>query len=199
MIVWRVWVGMAASFTRCVGQEAAIRACRMRCGKGAAVGALTTRDAGPLTCISIKRNWTVNVVYLRPCCMGGGARGKSRSGTRFVPSYHRLSRPQDPGRIVAELPFGVWGGLTGSGYSRLGLWNRHLHRAFPNAKLLARAWPSALGRDGTIEPPYPNTSRLIAMKSSAAGPGGHFVVWANAMRLGGRRPVRARRCRRRPS
>jgi hypothetical protein len=36
--------------------------------------------------------------------------------------------------MVAELTFGFWVGLTGPKYS-VDLWEKHLYKAFPNAKL----------------------------------------------------------------
>ncbi len=38
------------------------------------------------------------------------------------------------GKLVAELSFGFWTGLTGHAYAQR-LWIPHLHRAFPNARL----------------------------------------------------------------
>ena len=43
-------------------------------------------------------------------------------------------KPASPGRMVAELTFGFWVGLTGPKYS-VNLWEQHLYKAFPNAKL----------------------------------------------------------------
>jgi hypothetical protein len=52
---------------------------------------------------------------------------------RAKSSLARESKPLDPGRIVAELSFGFWTGLTGPGYAAL--WNGHLVKAFPNRTL----------------------------------------------------------------
>lgn len=46
----------------------------------------------------------------------------------------KKARPVTPGRMVAELTFGFWVGLTGPKYS-VDLWERHLYKAFPNARL----------------------------------------------------------------
>ncbi len=46
----------------------------------------------------------------------------------------KKAKPITPGRMVAELTFGFWVGLTGPKYS-VDLWERHLYKAFPNAKL----------------------------------------------------------------
>ncbi len=48
-------------------------------------------------------------------------------------SLLREGKPLDPGRIVAELPFGFWTGLTGPHYAKL--WNLHLAQAFPRRTL----------------------------------------------------------------
>lgn len=40
----------------------------------------------------------------------------------------------DPGRIIAELTFGFWCGLTSRPYETV-LWIPHLHKAFPNKRL----------------------------------------------------------------
>ena len=44
------------------------------------------------------------------------------------------AKPVAPGRMVAELTFGFWVGLTGPKYS-VDLWERHVFKAFPNARL----------------------------------------------------------------
>lgn len=49
-------------------------------------------------------------------------------------NLHKKAKPITPGAMVAELTFGFWVGLTGPKYS-VGLWERHLYKAFPNAKL----------------------------------------------------------------
>jgi hypothetical protein len=49
-------------------------------------------------------------------------------------SLQKKAKPIAPGRMVAELTFGFWVGLTGPKYS-VDLWERHLYKAFPNAKL----------------------------------------------------------------
>jgi hypothetical protein len=49
-------------------------------------------------------------------------------------SLRAKAKPVTPGRMVAELTFGFWVGLTGPKYS-VDLWERHLYKAFPNAKL----------------------------------------------------------------
>jgi hypothetical protein len=49
-------------------------------------------------------------------------------------SLQKKAKPITPGRMVAELTFGFWVGLTGPKYS-VDLWERHLYKAFPNAKL----------------------------------------------------------------
>jgi hypothetical protein len=49
-------------------------------------------------------------------------------------SLQKKAKPVTPGRMVAELTFGFWVGLTGPKYS-VDLWERHLYKAFPNAKL----------------------------------------------------------------
>jgi hypothetical protein len=46
----------------------------------------------------------------------------------------KKAKPVTPGRMVAELTFGFWVGLTGPKYS-VNLWERHLYKAFPNARL----------------------------------------------------------------
>ena len=46
----------------------------------------------------------------------------------------KKAKPIVPGGMVAELTFGFWVGLTGPKYS-VDLWERHLYKAFPNAKL----------------------------------------------------------------
>jgi hypothetical protein len=54
--------------------------------------------------------------------------------TQAIESLQRKAKPIAPGRMVAELTFGFWVGLTGPKYS-VDLWERHLYKAFPNAKL----------------------------------------------------------------
>jgi hypothetical protein len=49
-------------------------------------------------------------------------------------SLQKKAKPVTPGRMVAELTFGFWVGLTGPKYS-VDLWEKHLYKAFPNAKL----------------------------------------------------------------
>lgn len=49
-------------------------------------------------------------------------------------SLQKKAKPIVPGGMVAELTFGFWVGLTGPKYS-VDLWERHLYKAFPNAKL----------------------------------------------------------------
>ncbi len=49
-------------------------------------------------------------------------------------SLQKKAKTVTPGRMVAELTFGFWVGLTGPKYS-VELWERHLYKAFPNAKL----------------------------------------------------------------
>ena len=49
-------------------------------------------------------------------------------------SLQKKAKPTQPGRMVAELTFGFWVGLTGPKYS-VGLWERHLYKAFPNVRL----------------------------------------------------------------
>ena len=49
-------------------------------------------------------------------------------------SLRKKAEPLTPGRMVAELTFGFWVGLTGPKYS-VDLWERHLYKAFPNVKL----------------------------------------------------------------
>jgi hypothetical protein len=49
-------------------------------------------------------------------------------------SLQKKAKPVQPGRMVAELTLGFWVGLTGPKYS-VDLWERHLYKAFPNAKL----------------------------------------------------------------
>ncbi len=49
-------------------------------------------------------------------------------------SLQKKAKPTTPGRMVAELTFGFWVGLTGPKYS-VDLWEKHLYKAFPNAKL----------------------------------------------------------------
>lgn len=46
----------------------------------------------------------------------------------------KKAKPVTPGRMVAELTFGFWVGLTGPKYS-VDLWEQHLYKAFPNGKL----------------------------------------------------------------
>jgi|SRR5271166_3866353 len=46
----------------------------------------------------------------------------------------KKAKPIVPGGMVAELTFGFWVGLTGPKYS-VDLWERHLYKSFPNAKL----------------------------------------------------------------
>jgi hypothetical protein len=46
----------------------------------------------------------------------------------------KKSRAVTPGRMVSELTFGFWVGLTGPKYS-VGLWEKHLYKAFPHARL----------------------------------------------------------------
>jgi hypothetical protein len=46
----------------------------------------------------------------------------------------KKAKPITPGRVVAELSLGFWVGLTGPKYS-VNLWEQHLYKAFPNAKL----------------------------------------------------------------
>jgi hypothetical protein len=49
-------------------------------------------------------------------------------------SLQKKAKPVTPGRMVAELTFGFWVGLTGPKYS-VELWEKHLYKAFPNGKL----------------------------------------------------------------
>jgi len=49
-------------------------------------------------------------------------------------SLQQKAKPITPGRMVAELTFGFWVGLTSPRYS-VELWERHLYKAFPHAKL----------------------------------------------------------------
>lgn len=49
-------------------------------------------------------------------------------------SLRKKSKPVTPGRMVAELTFGFWVGLTGPKYS-VDLWEKHIYKAFPNGKL----------------------------------------------------------------
>jgi hypothetical protein len=49
-------------------------------------------------------------------------------------SLQKKGKSVTPGRMVAELTFGFWVGLTGPKYS-MNLWERHLYKALPNAKL----------------------------------------------------------------
>lgn len=49
-------------------------------------------------------------------------------------SLRAKGKPVSAGRKVAELTFGFWVGLTGPKYS-VDLWEKHLYKAFPNAKL----------------------------------------------------------------
>jgi len=58
----------------------------------------------------------------------------------------REGKPLTSGRIVAELSFGFWVGLTGPAHSRNGLWNRALYKAFPNARLQRAGCHMALDR-----------------------------------------------------
>jgi hypothetical protein len=44
-------------------------------------------------------------------------------------SLQRVGKPLDPSRIVAELSFGFWAGLTGPRY--IDLWRNHLVKIFP--------------------------------------------------------------------
>lgn len=46
----------------------------------------------------------------------------------------RRGKPTTPGRVVAELTFGFWCGLTTKVYAA-GLWVPHLHKAFPHKRL----------------------------------------------------------------
>jgi hypothetical protein len=46
----------------------------------------------------------------------------------------KKGKPITPGGMVAELSLGFWVGLTGPKYS-VDLWEQHLYKAFPNAKL----------------------------------------------------------------
>ena len=48
---------------------------------------------------------------------------------RAKSALQQQNRQSAPGRIVAELSFGFWTGLTGPGYATL--WNTHLVKAFP--------------------------------------------------------------------
>jgi len=59
-------------------------------------------------------------------------------------SLTMAKKQHEPGRIIAELPFGFWVGLTGKAYSSEGLWNRTLHKAFPNQRLQRRPCHTAL-------------------------------------------------------
>jgi hypothetical protein len=47
-------------------------------------------------------------------------------------------KTETPGRIVAELSFGFWTGLTGPSYAQV-LWDRCLHKAFPHSKSKRKA------------------------------------------------------------
>jgi hypothetical protein len=49
-------------------------------------------------------------------------------------SLQKKAKPVTPGGMVAELMLGFWVGLTGPKYS-VDLWQKHLYKAFPNAKL----------------------------------------------------------------
>lgn len=49
-------------------------------------------------------------------------------------SLQKKAKPITPGRMVAELTFGFWVGITGPRYS-MDLWERHLYKAFPNTKV----------------------------------------------------------------
>lgn len=46
----------------------------------------------------------------------------------------RRNKPRTPGRVVAELTFGFWCGLTSKVYAAK-LWVPHLHKAFPYKRL----------------------------------------------------------------
>jgi hypothetical protein len=48
-------------------------------------------------------------------------------------ALRREGKTPDAGRVVAELPFGLWTGLTGPKYSDL--WRDHLVKAFPRRSL----------------------------------------------------------------
>jgi Abi-like protein len=56
---------------------------------------------------------------------------------RAKKSLRRAGRPQTPGRIVAELSFGFWVGLTSRPYSQK-TWIPCLHKAFPFKRLAHR-------------------------------------------------------------
>lgn len=49
-------------------------------------------------------------------------------------NIHRRHKPLTSGRVVAELTFGFWCGLTSKVYSAH-LWVPHLHKAFPHKRL----------------------------------------------------------------
>ena len=51
-------------------------------------------------------------------------------------ALEREGKPLAPGRIVAELPFGFWTGITGPRYADL--WRLHLVKAFPRRPLQRR-------------------------------------------------------------
>lgn len=53
-------------------------------------------------------------------------------------SLRAKGKTQEPGRIIAELPFGFWVGLLGKSYASSQLWGRHLRKAFPHNKNLQR-------------------------------------------------------------
>src|SRR5262249_38153149 len=57
---------------------------------------------------------------------------------RAKQSLGRAGKPQTPGRIIAELSFGFWVGLTSRPYSQ-NIWIPCLHRAFPSKRLAHRS------------------------------------------------------------
>ncbi|WP_417516368.1 dihydropteroate synthase [Minwuia sp.] len=71
---------------------------------------------------------------------------QQRALTQARKDLARQIQQQTTSDIVAKLSFGFWVGLLGPGYSAQGLWNRHLHRAFPEARLQRKECHRALDR-----------------------------------------------------
>lgn len=59
---------------------------------------------------------------------------ETRSIATAKASLNRRRKPITPGRVVAELTFGFWCGLTSKVYDA-NLWVPHLHKAFPHKRL----------------------------------------------------------------
>ncbi len=70
-------------------------------------------------------NWFDSIEFLR---------SEQAALERAKKSLSRNGKPVTPGRVIAELPFGFWAGLTSRPYSHT-IWIPSLHRAFPCKRL----------------------------------------------------------------